>query len=431
MSQGDQFHQYGYDHYLKAPSRKSAHQSRSSMNYGGDGLLSSLLHSIGTSALIRKLQSPVVAGGVLLAAVVLFAGVVMLTYSSDDSVSEPVPIIRADIGNIKHAPNNPGGMDIPYRQSTILARADQPSAEAQTKAVENLLANQSHEDLISKEEAFDRATQSPVIGDGSAISFSDAAEAQDDLAALHAQAGGAIDVIPGNSVSSSSDVIVLETNVATAFELEKPAAEDILQKIGSTKEVNGESDKMAYHSKTFVDMTAKAAVVEKPSAPLNVAASLLSAPATSPSNAVVASAATTSKPTPADLHGAGQSPETLEYVRSVLEKNSHDSGGVQVHGIEPASGTVAEAAPEITLSTGSYFVQLASITDAKRAPEEWAKMQNKYSVLESSRFRVQEATLPGGTFYRIQAGPMSKDSATEVCNSLKQVNKPGGCLVVK
>ncbi len=428
MSQGDQFHQYGYDHYLKAPSRKRAH-SRSSMNYGGDGLISSLLYSLGTSALLRKLQSPVVAGGVLLGAVVLFSGVVMLTYSADDNANEPVPIIRADISDIKHAPSNPGGMDIPHRQSTILARGDQPSDEAQTQAVENLLANRSHEDLISKEEAFDRATQSPILGaDGAVISFSDAAEAQDDLAALHAQADGAIDVISGNSVNSS--FAAAETNVAPAFALEKPAAGDILQKIGSTKDVNGESEKITHYSRAFVDMTAKAAVAAKPSAPLSVAASRLSTSSTS-SKAVVASAATRSKPASSDLHGAGQSPETLEYVRSVLEKNSHDTGGVQVHNVEPASGTVVEASPNMELSAGAYFVQLASITDAKRAHDEWAKMQNKYSVLESSRFRVQEATLPGGTFYRIQAGPMSKGSATQVCDSLKQANKPGGCLVVK
>ena len=76
-------------------------------------------------------------------------------------------------------------------------------------------------------------------------------------------------------------------------------------------------------------------------------------------------------------------------------------------------------------------MQLASITDAKRAVSEWTKMQRKYPVLVSSKFRVQEASLPGGTFYRIQAGPMSKESATQICNALKQANKPGGCLVVK
>jgi hypothetical protein len=429
MSQGDQFHQYGYDHYLKAPARKVDH-SRSSMSYGGDGLFSSLLYSLGTSALLRKLQSPLVAGGVLLGAVALFSGVVMLTYSSDDSSNEPVPIIRADISDIKQAPSIPGGMDIPHRQSTILARGDQPSDEAQVQAVENLLASQGNEDLISKEEAFYRATQSPILGDdGTVISFSDAAEAQDDLAALHAQAGGAIDVTYGNNTDNVSVASVAnEISVAPSAELEKPVAEDILQKIGSTKEMNGDSEQVAHYSKAFVDMTAKAAVSAKPAPPLSVAASLLSEPTTSSQAASVASA---NKPTYSDLHGAGQSPETLDYVRSVLDKNSQDSGGVQVHGVEPASGTVAEASPDITLGAGSFFVQLASITDAKRAPEEWAKMQNKYSVLEASRFRVQEASLPGGTFYRIQAGPMSKDSATQVCDSLKQANKPGGCLVVQ
>jgi len=465
MSQGDQFHQYGYDHYLKAPTRKGA-SSRSSVHYGGDGLLSSLLYSLGTSALLRKLQSPVIAGGSLFVAVLLFSGVVMMTYSSDDGASEPIPIIKADLSNIKQAPSNPGGMDIPNRESTILARGDQPSVEAQTKSVENLLASQSHEDLISKEEAFNRATQSPIMGDENAvISFADSAEAQDDLAALQAQAGGAVDVlsypragvssegasseiassgqslsVSSNDVSSnsssnsksvsSSPLVASQLDASSVFELEKPAAGDILQKIGSTKRDDSSGNKSDHFSQAFVSMAAKAAVAGKPSSPVISSASLLSTPVKS-SKTIVASAATTSKPTYSNLHSAGQSPETLDYVRSVLDKSSHDSGGVRVQDIEPALGTSEGASTNIELSAGSYFVQLASITDARRAHEEWSKMQNKYSVLASSRFRVQEASLPGGTFYRIQAGPMAKGSANQVCDSLKQSNKPGGCLVVK
>ncbi len=87
------------------------------------------------------------------------------------------------------------------------------------------------------------------------------------------------------------------------------------------------------------------------------------------------------------------------------------------------------AAPEI--KAGLFFVQLASITDPARAGSEWVKMQKKYGVLSTSKFRVQEASLPSGTFYRIQAGPMSKSSADEICASLKASKKPGGCLVVK
>lgn len=43
---------------------------------------------------------------------------------------------------------------------------------------------------------------------------------------------------------------------------------------------------------------------------------------------------------------------------------------------------------------------------------------------------MQEASLDRGTFYRIQAGPISKDSADEICREIKAIT-PVGCLVVK
>ena len=58
-------------------------------------------------------------------------------------------------------------------------------------------------------------------------------------------------------------------------------------------------------------------------------------------------------------------------------------------------------------------------------------MKAKYNVLSQEKFRVQEASVNSGTFYRIQAGPMSKANANNICDSLKQAGKPGGCLVVK
>ena len=405
MSQGDQFHQYGYDHYLKAPRRQGTYR-QNPYNYksGGSGLISSLLYSVGASALFRRLQSPVIAGSVLAAAALLFVGVVALTYSSEDDADKAIPIVRADMDDIKYAPSNPGGMDIPNRQSTILARGDQPSAEDQANAVENLLAAQGQDDLISKEEAFNRATQIPMMGED-AGSFAGSAEAQDDLTALHAQAEGAIDVLSEiDAGESSSATVPAQSSIAPAFELEKPAANDILQKIGSSAD---DAEKTSSYSQEFLDKTAKAAVAAKPASPTTVSSTALLA---TPTQSASANAALASKPDPSSLHGAGQSPETLEYVRSVLENdNSYDTGGVQVDGqdvqsIEPAVGVPADVQPEPVLAGDAYFVQLASITDAKRAPEEWEKMQNKYSVLSSSRFRVQEATLPGGTFYRIQAG---------------------------
>jgi cell division septation protein DedD len=90
---------------------------------------------------------------------------------------------------------------------------------------------------------------------------------------------------------------------------------------------------------------------------------------------------------------------------------------------EPAAGT---AAAKVT--AGAWFVQLASVKDTAGAASEYKKLQAKHAGLSGVEYRTQRADLAKGTFYRIQAGPMGKDSATSVCNSIKA--KGGSCLVV-
>lgn len=137
----------------------------------------------------------------------------------------------------------------------------------------------------------------------------------------------------------------------------------------------------------------------------------------------------------------GSSPETLAFVRSVLDKK--DVGGSApssskrdaakivkneaISQIQPSSGT---AGPSIT--PGNYFVQLGSVTSQTGAHSEWKKIQKEFSQeLSSADYRVKTADLgEKGTYYRIQAGPMSKSSASDVCNMIK-ARKPGACLVTQ
>ena len=139
---------------------------------------------------------------------------------------------------------------------------------------------------------------------------------------------------------------------------------------------------------------------------------------------------------PVIVHKAGENPETLEFVRSVLEKK--DAGSANdvatqsanaAASVQPAAGN---ATRDISITPGSYYVQLASIKSLTGAEGEWAKLQDTFSKeLGTVEHRVQAADLgERGTFYRIQAGPMSKDSAVEICESIK-AQKPGGCLVTQ
>ncbi len=150
---------------------------------------------------------------------------------------------------------------------------------------------------------------------------------------------------------------------------------------------------------------------------------------------------------PKVFHKAGESPETIDFIRSVLrdkelQKNSPASApamvkvvrapnvAAQVADIAPAAGAAVSAG---TYTSGLYFVQLASIGERTRAPSEWSKMQKFYTggLLQQVKYRVVKADLGAkGVFYRIQAGPFSKSDAQSLCNSIK-AQKPGGCFVVK
>ncbi len=129
---------------------------------------------------------------------------------------------------------------------------------------------------------------------------------------------------------------------------------------------------------------------------------------------------------------AGTAPETLAYVRSVMEEApapTAEKAAPEAAKIEPAAGASAKAGAAIT--PGKYYVQVASIPGEAGAPKEWAKLQKTHSALAGLSYKLQRADVAGkGTFYRIQAGPMSKDSAKDLCDAIK-AQKPGGCLVVQ
>ena len=87
---------------------------------------------------------------------------------------------------------------------------------------------------------------------------------------------------------------------------------------------------------------------------------------------------------------------------------------------------VKKAAP---VSSGSSYVQLASVKTRLAAESEWTKLKSKYGL--GSAYRIQQKDLGDkGTFFRIQAGPYPRETAISICTDIKK-KSPGGCLVTK
>ncbi|MBI1301723.1 MAG: hypothetical protein GC137_08720 [Alphaproteobacteria bacterium] len=403
MSQDNQFHQYGYDHYLKAPARPTPQMSAS----GG---------RLDASPFFDRFKTPAIAAGALGSAAILFVGLIIFTYPSSDQTTIDVPIIKADLSPSGRAPDDPGGMYIPNMDSTVLDRVGQADrfeeVDVESPDVENLLSPRKT-DFISKEEAIERAMAEEPEG---LPEFEVIEEETRDIGAKVDEFDERFNRLNEKFEAARAEG---ESAIAETEELKEPTGEDILQKIGATATSDEET------SDTHEDVL-RVVKSQKPERPAGFGRQAY-APATSP--------------------------ETVEFVRNILSEDDETEALLQARNqradrvaeerqqayeteevdslseIEPSIG--AATTPAQAISSGTYFVQLASITDSARAETEWNNMRASYSVLGTSPYRVQQAALAHGTFYRIQAGPMSKEDARRICEALKAANKPGGCLVVQ
>ncbi len=380
MSKDNHFQQYGYDHYLKSPKKNGT---------GGYGRQEGLFSRLRLSSSVVSLS--------LIAAAVILTGIIVISYPSKDKEYEKIAVVQADLRPVKIVPKNHKGQKIPNKDSTILARVGEPPQQGSKKDIENLM-EAPREDLLSKDQS---------------------------LAIAMAEGESSNNYSHSSSSSSSSS--------------HQDQAGDILRKIDNSDDLTGGSKN-------------------------------------------VSDSSSNSLPDPRKLHAAGTSPETQDFVREALSKSkevsssvSSDSGQYQetaiagadnigetktrkggvtssnkslpskkvanigkniektaesLNKVSPASGI--SSGQKIKATSGNYFIQLASVRSRDGASREWKKLIKKYSPFISGiSHRVQQANLGSrGTFYRIQVGPLSKQSASEICQKIKAAN-PGGSLVVK
>ena len=269
---------------------------------------------------------------IVLIALSFMIGVVWKLYvgANDGDSIQNVPIVRADGTSFKVTPEDPGGMEIPHKDSTIFSSLNDRDED---RKIENLLAKDDNEEPLPRSQLF---------------------------AGLNTEKNPDLD--------RSNDSSPLDEPVDNSVE---PTAED--------EEM---IDEMVEEGTDSV------------------------------------------MPPPPEI-------EEDAPVEKVVPKVQPKPEPVKV--VEPKPEPVKAAPPPAsssTSSTGDYYVQLASVKTVDGAESEWKKLTQKYSSqLGGYSHRVEKADLgEKGTFYRIQAGPVSKDKATQTCDAIKKVT-PGGCLV--
>lgn len=339
----------------------------------------------GTGGLLR---SPLIATAALLVGASILAGIIIMATPSDKG-DEVLPIIKANNEGFKHTPEQRGGMSIPNKDSSVFDHMQDTIPQAKTKP----------------EEAAS-------------------------LSAGQKQSNAKIE-----NLLTAAKPVQTESETITKDEAPKIVAKDTTEKPAEKTEAKAEPTPQDTQE-------TKPSLIEDAAAPSSV--DLVKPEPSTPSKSPVPP----SVKKPDRLHPAGSSPETLAFVRSVLQKNIPDETQ-QSSTIKPAvkapvvQGTnqtqkpksPVKPAPVKTPAANSapltHYIQLSSIKDESRAVAQWQSLKSKYgSVLSGSSYRVQRKDLGAkGIYYRIQAGPFTKADANAKCAQIKQ-QTPAGCYSV-
>jgi hypothetical protein len=98
---------------------------------------------------------------------------------------------------------------------------------------------------------------------------------------------------------------------------------------------------------------------------------------------------------------------------------------------EPTQTAAAPASPSVAPTAGGNSrIQLAAVKSAAAANTQWTKLQKAHpALLGALSLNVQKVQVNGATYYRIQAGPLSRTQAKDLCSKLKAQKQD--CIVAK
>jgi cell division septation protein DedD len=96
----------------------------------------------------------------------------------------------------------------------------------------------------------------------------------------------------------------------------------------------------------------------------------------------------------------------------------------------PPATPAAAPKPTATTSAGAWRIQLAAVSSRERALSEWDRLKKRNTdLLGPLNLNVQSVKFDRGTFFRIQAGPLTdRAAASGLCGKLKSRNQD--CLIV-
>ncbi|WP_343716887.1 SPOR domain-containing protein [Inquilinus sp.] len=312
----------------------------------------------------------IVPAGVILVVVLLFAGILISTYTSGGSVTMEggVPIIRADRTEFRTRPEQPGGIDIPNQDRLVLQDLGRKQAPTNVATV-----------LPPPEQPMPRPVQAGTDQRGWRLPLPAASPGAGVVEILLAR--------PGQAVAAPTPEPV------------QPAPQP--EPAAAAPAVNPEP----------------APVVDP--APVQTAALAPSIPAAP----IVPAAPVPAAPAP-------QAAQPDDPIAALLNNPAAADGWINPDTHAPAQVAAVPSMPAIVaVPNGRFAAQIAAVTSPEEAQAEWARFQRRYpellGALQLAAPQVSAATRLG---YRVQAVPLDQATATRLCEAL--ATEKTGCLVV-
>ena len=344
---------------------------------------------------------------IVLIALSFMIGVVWKLYAGggNGADGQNVPIVRAEQSPYKVIPDDPGGMEIPNKDSTLFG------SNSDSK-VENLLAKDDNEEPLPRSQLFAGLNTDSTDNGNSQSSPNLQAEAQ----------ATPLD----QPLDQDQERIVEQAKEAEAV------VENFIQ--NGVEALNPSEDDETINVVVEDPTPAKAAPVAVKKAPVKAPAKVeVTVPSVTPEvvkDVVTEKQISLESPTPSAEEKINIIRQEEKLKLDLLPEKSAPvvTSAPTIQKVEPAVKATAAPTP---LMAGDYYVQVVSVKDRSRAEGEWNRLKKKYAALSGYSYRIQSADLgERGTYYRVQAGPVSKSQATETCNAIKRVDK-NGCLVKK
>ncbi|MGK9171248.1 SPOR domain-containing protein [Inquilinus limosus] len=312
--------------------------------------------------------------GVILVVVVLFAGILISTYTTSASVTMEggVPIIRADSTQFRTRPEQPGGIDIPNQDRLVLQDLGRRQAPVAVATV-----------LPPPEQPLPRPAPAGADQRGWRLPLPAASPGAGVVEILLAR--------PGQAAPPPEPVAPVKPQPAPQAAAAPPIADP--------------------------------APVSEP-APV-------SAPAADPAVAVAAA------PAPAEPAPAPQAAPPADPIAALLNNPAAaegwidpDSGApVQVAGLSPQAAPAPTMPAIVAVPGGRFAAQIAAVTSPEEAQAEWARFQRRFPELFGGlQLAVPQVSASARLGYRVQAVPLDQATATRLCDAL--ASEKTGCLVV-